>query len=179
MLGLLTICSVTMMFCMIGKRLNTTILTAPMVFLTLGALASMTGLVPHDTAEVLLHPMAEIALVILLFLDAAQMDLHALKTRRIWSSRMLIIGQLVCRTPAFDLAIAAGHGRGPGDALVFRLVRPSGLGNCLICVARGQDAAARARRTIAYNSSQHRMDQCTPAWYFGSAGGKVVQSAGR
>ena len=52
----------------------------------------MSGLVPHDTAEALLHPVAEVALVILLFLDAAQTDVVALRDRHVWPIRMLLIG---------------------------------------------------------------------------------------
>ncbi len=92
MLGLLIICAVTIVFCMTGKRLASTIVTAPMVFLALGAVIAVTGLVPHDSAEVLLHPVSEIALVILLFLDAAQTDLPALRMRRVWPARMLLFG---------------------------------------------------------------------------------------
>lgn len=91
-LGLLIICVITSAFCMIGKRLGSTIITAPIVFLSLGAILAYTGLIPHESAEVLLHPVAEIALVILLFLDAAQTDLRALRQRRIWPARMLGFG---------------------------------------------------------------------------------------
>ncbi|AXI46678.1 sodium:potassium antiporter [Sulfitobacter sp. SK012] len=81
-----------MAFCMLGKRLASTIVTAPMVFLSLGLLMSVTGLVDHENAESVLHPVAEIALVILLFLDAAQTDLRALRLRRTWPARMLGFG---------------------------------------------------------------------------------------
>jgi NhaP-type Na+/H+ or K+/H+ antiporter len=92
MLGLSIICAVTMTFCMMGRRLASTIVTAPMIFLLLGALTSMAGLIPHSATEAFLHPVAEIALVVLLFLDAAQTDLQALRVRRVWPARMLLIG---------------------------------------------------------------------------------------
>ena len=90
--GLLIICVVVLVFCMLGRRLGTTSLTAPMVFLALGALCGVTNLLPHESATILLHPVAEIALVILLFLDAAQTDVSALRARRVWPTRMLAIG---------------------------------------------------------------------------------------
>ncbi len=77
---------------MVGRRLSSTILTAPMLFLFLGVSLAVSGLVPHDTAEALLHPVAEVALVILLFLDAAQTDVVALRDRHVWPIRMLLIG---------------------------------------------------------------------------------------
>lgn len=92
MLGLTLICGVTIAFCMLGQRLVTTIVTAPMVFLLLGAIVSLGGLTSSDQARALLHPVAEIALVILLFLDAASTDLRALQMRRVWPARMLLIG---------------------------------------------------------------------------------------
>ncbi len=92
MLGLTLICGATMAFCMLGQRLGSTILTAPMIFLALGAFISLGGLIPPDQARALLHPVAEIALVILLFLDAASTDMRALQMRRVWPTRMLLIG---------------------------------------------------------------------------------------
>lgn len=81
-----------MAFCMFGRKLSGTILTAPIVFLLLGAVCAVAGLIGEADAEALLHPVAEIALIILLFLDAAQTDLRALRTRRVWPVRMLFIG---------------------------------------------------------------------------------------
>jgi len=51
-----------------------------MIFLGFGFLLSQTGLMPH--AEASLHLVAEIALIVLLFLDAAQLNLYALLKRR-------------------------------------------------------------------------------------------------
>ncbi|WP_373635511.1 cation:proton antiporter [Yoonia sp. SS1-5] len=92
MTGFLAICMLTAGYAMIAKRLETTILTAPMVFLGAGAVLSVTGMVDHATSERLLHPLAEITLVVLLFLDAAQVDLRALRQRHVWPLRMLLIG---------------------------------------------------------------------------------------
>ena len=90
--GLLVVMLVTAAFTMVAQRLSTTVITAPMVFLALGYLASLTGLLPHQEVEVALHLVAEIALIILLFLDAAQMDVMALRKRHVWPTRMLAIG---------------------------------------------------------------------------------------
>lgn len=77
---------------MVGRRMSSTILTAPMLFLFFGAFLAASGLISHETAERLLHPVAEVALVILLFLDAAQTDVAALRERHVWPIRMLLIG---------------------------------------------------------------------------------------
>jgi NhaP-type Na+/H+ or K+/H+ antiporter len=68
------------------------VLTAPMIFLIFGLAIAQTGLLPHSNAETMLHIVAEIALIILLFLDAAQIDLSVLRKRHIWPLRMLVIG---------------------------------------------------------------------------------------
>ncbi|MDH3582549.1 MAG: cation:proton antiporter [Hyphomicrobiales bacterium] len=91
-LGLLIVTLFTAMFAMSAKRLTRSVVTAPMVFLALGYLLSITGLLPHQEMERSLHLVAEITLVILLFLDAAQTDLGALRKRHVWPVRMLLIG---------------------------------------------------------------------------------------
>ena len=90
--GFLIVCVATMGFTMVAQRLATTIITAPMVFLAMGACLSYMGLMSDQNAHLLLHPVAEIALVILLFLDAAQIDLVKLRDRHIWPARMLLVG---------------------------------------------------------------------------------------
>lgn len=77
---------------MVAKRLSSTVITAPMLFLALGVLIFETGILPHIEMEEVLHIVAEVALILLLFLDAAQTDLGALRTRSVWPARMLLIG---------------------------------------------------------------------------------------
>lgn len=91
-LALLIICVFTMVFCMVARFLSKTILTAPMVFIAFGVVLAHTGLVAEEGAEKLLHLTAEIALVVLLFLDASQIDLKAIRKQHIWPERMLLIG---------------------------------------------------------------------------------------
>ena len=68
--GLLVLAVFAVVFAMMAKWISTTSFTAPMVFIGFGTLLSVTGLFPHENAEQALHLVAEIALVILLFLDA-------------------------------------------------------------------------------------------------------------
>ncbi|MCP4384830.1 MAG: sodium:proton antiporter [Hyphomicrobiales bacterium] len=90
--GLLIIAGFTAAFCMAAKRISGTVITAPMVFLALGWLVSRTDLLPLTEMEETLHLVAEIALIIVLFLDAAQIDLRVLRVRHVWPVRMLTIG---------------------------------------------------------------------------------------
>ncbi len=90
--GLLLIAALTAIYTMFAKRMEKTIVTAPMIFIALGVGLSTLGIFPADEAEAALHLVAEIALVVLLFLDAAQTDLGALRRRHVWPVRMLLIG---------------------------------------------------------------------------------------
>lgn len=65
-----------------------------MLFIALGVLLSYLGLISEEHSHALLHPVAEVTLVILLFLDAAQTDLMALRKRHTWPLRMLLVGLL-------------------------------------------------------------------------------------
>ncbi|MEM7776992.1 MAG: cation:proton antiporter, partial [Pseudomonadota bacterium] len=89
---LLAIVVFTLAYAMVAKRMATTMLTAPMIFLAYGTALSQSGLMVHSQAEALLHVVAELALIILLFLDAAQIDLRALRQQHAWPVRMLLIG---------------------------------------------------------------------------------------
>lgn len=75
MIGLLLLALFTICFTMVARRLSSTILTAPMLFIGFGYLLSTTGVMPQAGAESMLHIVAEVALIVLLFLDAAQTDL--------------------------------------------------------------------------------------------------------
>ncbi len=108
--GLLIIALFTALFSMIAERLSRTIITAPMAFLGIGYLMSQTGFIGQTEAASAIHVVAEIALVLLLFLDAAQIDLKALRRQHVWPVRMLILG--------LPLAVALG-------TLVAWLVLPS------------------------------------------------------
>ena len=90
--GLLIIAALTMGYATLARRMERTVVTAPMVFIAAGAAMSQTGLIPGEEAEAALHLVAELALIVLLFLDAAQTDLGALRRRHVWPLRMLLVG---------------------------------------------------------------------------------------
>jgi NhaP-type Na+/H+ or K+/H+ antiporter len=100
LVGFFALCVITAGYALVAKRLSSTIVTAPMIFLSLGVTFSVSGLITPETGETFLHPVAEVTLVVLLFLDAAQTDFAALKRRFVWPVRMLVIG--------LPLAIAFG-----------------------------------------------------------------------
>lgn len=77
---------------MLAKRLSTTVITAPMLFLGLGLGLSYFGVLDVEDSEAVLHRVAEIALIVLLFLDASQIRLKQLKIQNAWPTRMLLLG---------------------------------------------------------------------------------------
>jgi NhaP-type Na+/H+ or K+/H+ antiporter len=90
--GLLIVTMFTVAFTMLARWLSDTIVTAPMIFLGLGWVLSLTGLMPYAEIEDMLHLVAEVALIVVLFLDAAQTNLRALGKRHVWPARMLALG---------------------------------------------------------------------------------------
>ncbi|WP_428688197.1 cation:proton antiporter [Roseibium sp.] len=90
--GLLLLALFTVCYTLLAKKLSGGILTAPMLYIGFGYVLAQSGLMPVGEAERLLHVVAELALIILLFLDAAQTDVHAMVKRHQWPLRMLVIG---------------------------------------------------------------------------------------
>jgi NhaP-type Na+/H+ or K+/H+ antiporter len=91
-IGILAILFCVSTYSMLAKRLSTTIITAPMVFLAIGVVMSYFGILGvYDSKEVS-HLVAEIALIVLLFLDASQISIKQLKSQNAWPTRMLLIG---------------------------------------------------------------------------------------
>ncbi len=91
-IGLLILLFSVITYAMLAKKLSTTIITAPMVFLGMGFFMSQSGLIHIGDAHETVYLIAEISLVILLFLDASQINLRRLKKQRTWPLRMLLIG---------------------------------------------------------------------------------------
>ena len=110
MLGYLLIAGFLVAFCMVANRLSNSIVTAPMIFLGFGVLTEKAGLLPEAGTEAALHVVAEVALIILLFLDAAQIDQSALFKRRVWPARMLAVGLPLAFGPR-DTTRGAGTAR--------------------------------------------------------------------
>lgn len=88
--GLLLLFIFTFTFAVLGKRLSRSMVTAPMFFLGLGYLFSVTATLPDSEIEELLYVIAEITLVVVLFLDAAQLNLSVLRQHHVWPVRMLV-----------------------------------------------------------------------------------------
>jgi NhaP-type Na+/H+ or K+/H+ antiporter len=150
--GYLIIAGFLVAFSMVANRISKTIITAPIVFLGFGVLVSQTGLLPDAGTEAALHTVAEITLIVLLFLDAAQIDQAALIKRRVWPTRMLSIGLPL----AFVLGTVLGMFVLPGwplaaTALVAAILMPTdaALGQAVVS---NMDVPERSRRALTVES---------------------------
>jgi len=79
-------------YALLERRLASTIVTAPMVFIGAGLLLNSSGLAPLKHAEHALHILAEVTLIVLLFTDASIINFRALRRRTTWPLRMLFGG---------------------------------------------------------------------------------------
>ena len=89
-------------YSLISGRLSGTILTAPLIFAAIGFLVSPAGLgiAPVEVDHSAIHLIAELTLILVLFTDAARIDLGQVRRDHILPARMLLIG--------LPLTVAAG-----------------------------------------------------------------------
>ncbi|TMM43997.1 cation:proton antiporter [Colwellia ponticola] len=79
-------------YAMLAKRLSSTFISAPMVFITLGFAVSYFNILQLNDSEEIIYLIAEVALIVLLFLDASQVNLKHLKQQNALPLRMLLLG---------------------------------------------------------------------------------------
>lgn len=89
---LLIVCVFTLAYCLFAKGLSKTVITAPMLFIAFGASLAFSGVMTGHSGEQALHLVAEIALVVLLFLDASQINFKRLRGQSSQAARMLLLG---------------------------------------------------------------------------------------
>lgn len=81
-------------FGIVSKRVERTVITAPMVFVLVGLLVNFLGigLLEEGPKAALVKPFAELTLILVLFIDASTIDRSKLKLDRILPLRLLLIG---------------------------------------------------------------------------------------
>ncbi|WP_300033680.1 cation:proton antiporter [uncultured Roseobacter sp.] len=147
MIGFFIVCVLVAGFTMVAHRLAYSVVTPPMTFLFLGAVLAISGLIDPHTAEQLLHPVAEITLVVLLFLDASQIDLRAFRHQHLWPSRMLLLGlplALLFGTLAGWLLLPAWPLVGVALAAAILAPTDAALGQAVVSNPNVPDRARRA-----------------------------------
>jgi NhaP-type Na+/H+ or K+/H+ antiporter len=90
---------VFLLFCysLVSRRLERTIVTAPMVFTAAGMMMfpALQGILGAGANSKIFFDLAEVGLVMLLFTDASHTDLNVLRTIRSLSTRLLSTGMLL------------------------------------------------------------------------------------
>ena len=115
MLTLLTIAAILLLYGIVSKPFDARGITSAMVFTVAGVVtgASVLGLIDVDLESSTAELLTTLALVLLLFSDAARLDLRRLRRQAAWPVRLLLVG--------LPLAMIAGTGVGlllfPGMAL--------------------------------------------------------------
>jgi len=115
MVELATIVTIIILWGAVSRPLDRRGITSAMVFTGAGFIVgtSVLGLLDVSLESVVAERVAEVALVLLLFSDAARLDLRALRHELSWPTRLLLIG--------LPLTLLAGTGVGillfPGMAL--------------------------------------------------------------
>jgi NhaP-type Na+/H+ or K+/H+ antiporter len=94
LLAVVIICTSLLIYSLVSERVRESIITAPMIFAGFGLLIGDGGLqlvnlrVEHET----IHTIAELTLILVLFTDAARIDLSGLFRDHNLPARMLLIG---------------------------------------------------------------------------------------
>ncbi|HSS64643.1 MAG TPA: cation:proton antiporter [Gammaproteobacteria bacterium] len=96
-LAILTIIGGFLVFGLASGRIQDSVLTGPMLFAAFGLIVgpAALGLVPMQIDNTVLHWLAEITLILVLFADASSIDLHRLMRDHNLPLRMLAIGMPV------------------------------------------------------------------------------------
>jgi NhaP-type Na+/H+ or K+/H+ antiporter len=94
LLSLAIIAAGFLLYSLVSGRLRATIITAPMVLTAFGLIVGTAGLsiVGVNTKHSAIHLVAEITLILVLFTDAARIDISALRRDHNLPVRMLLIG---------------------------------------------------------------------------------------
>lgn len=93
-LGILVVLLAVIAFALVSGRAQQSIITPPMVFVLFGLLISpmALGLMPVEANNTFVHILAEITLILVLFTDAARIDLRLLRKEHDLPVRLLMIG---------------------------------------------------------------------------------------
>jgi len=105
-LGFAAIATGIILFALFAKRLENTVITPPLVFAAFGLIIGESGLGWADLKfeSRFIHGLAELTLILVLFSDAARIDLSVLRKDHNLPVRMLLIGMPL--TIAFGTAVA-------------------------------------------------------------------------
>jgi sodium/hydrogen antiporter len=147
-LTLLTIAAILLLYGIMSKPLDARGVTSALVFTLAGIAAgtSVLGLIDVDLESSTAETLTELALVLLLFSDAARLDLGRLRRQSAWPVRLLLVG--------LPLAMVAGTGVG------WLLFPGMGLASvALLAIMLSSTDAALGQRVITDEAVPARVRQ--------------------
>ena len=108
-LGFAVIATGVILFGLVSKRLESTVITPPMVFTVFGLIIgeAVFGVADLDFGHGFIHGLAELTLILVLFSDAARIDVRQLRKDHNLPVRMLLVGMPL--TIALGILAALWH----------------------------------------------------------------------
>ena len=137
LIGAIIFCIAMFIYSLYSHRLERSIITGPMIFVTLGLIVSPDGLdfLHLSTGSEAVLLLSELALVLILFSDAARIDFSALRENRSYPLRLLMIGLPLTIFAGAVLAITTFTSIAlPEAALIGAILAPTdaGLGQAIV-----------------------------------------------
>ena len=122
--GFALIAAGVVLFGLVSKKIEGTIITGPMVFAVFGLLIGETvfGLADLDFGHGFVHGLAEVTLILVLFSDAARIDLRLLRRDHNLPVRMLLIGMPLTIVAGTLVALALPLGLGLWEAALLAAI---------------------------------------------------------
>ncbi len=122
--GVLAITLALIAFGLISRKIEGTILTGPILFSVFGLIAGPAafGLIPLQISNEGLHLLAEVTLILVLFSDAANIDLAQLRRDHNLPVRMLLIGMPLTIALGAMVAFLFFDGLGPWEAALLAAI---------------------------------------------------------
>ncbi|MEE8220477.1 MAG: sodium:proton antiporter [Woeseiaceae bacterium] len=122
--GILAITLALIAFGLISRKIEGSILTGPILFSVFGLIAGPAafGLIPLQISNEGLHLLAEVTLILVLFSDAANIDLAQLRRDHNLPVRMLLIGMPLTIALGAMVAFLFFDGLGPWEAALLAAI---------------------------------------------------------
>ena len=123
-IGILAITIALIAFGLISRKIEGSILTGPILFSAFGLIAGPAafGLIPLQISNEGLHLLAEVTLILVLFSDAANIDLAQLRRDHNLPIRMLLIGMPLTIALGAMVALLFFDGLGPWEAALLAAI---------------------------------------------------------
>ncbi len=124
LIAILTVTSAFIVYGLISGRIRESMFTGPMLFAAGGLVAgpALLGLVPVDVGHEGLHTLAEITLILVLFADAASIDLEQLRRDHDLPVRMLLLGMPLSIALGTAAAVLIFTDFGPWEAALLAAI---------------------------------------------------------